>query len=97
MVRRVLPYWHDAIAPQLLGGQDVLVVAHGNSLRALLMHLEHVSPDEIAEVNIPTGVPRRYTFDDGLHVTDAAYLGDEHAIAAAAAAVAAQAGTQPAR
>src|SRR3954454_8950360 len=63
VVRRVLPYWHDVIAPQLLFGEDVLVVAHGNSLRALLMHLEHVSTEDIVEVNLPTGVPRKYTFD----------------------------------
>lgn len=93
VVARVLPYWQDVIAPQLLGGLDVLVTAHGNSLRAVLMHLEGVSADEIAEVNIPTGVPRRYTFDDRLGVTSAEYLGDPEAIAAAAAAVAAQAGT----
>jgi len=92
VVRRVLPYWHDVIAPQLLFGEDVLVVAHGNSLRALLMHLEHVSADDIVEVNIPTGIPRRYTFDQRLEVTDVAYLGDQEAIAAKAAAVAAQAG-----
>jgi len=92
VVRRVLPYWHDVIAPQLLVGQDVLIVAHGNSLRALLMHLEHVSSEDIPEVNIPTGVPRRYVLDDRLEVTDVAYLGDQEAIAAAAAAVAAQAG-----
>jgi 2,3-bisphosphoglycerate-dependent phosphoglycerate mutase len=92
VVRRVLPYWYDVIAPQLLGGQDVLVVAHGNSLRALLMHLEHVSTEEIPEVNIPTGVPRRYSFDAALAVTSAEYLGDQDAIAATAAAVAAQAG-----
>ncbi|MFT3851903.1 MAG: 2,3-diphosphoglycerate-dependent phosphoglycerate mutase [Ilumatobacteraceae bacterium] len=92
VVLRCLPYWHDVVAPQLLTGQDVLVVAHGNSLRALLMHLEHVRPDEITEINIPTGIPRRYTFDDHLEVTDVAYLGDQDAIAAKAAAVAAQAG-----
>jgi len=93
VVARVLPYWQESIAPQLLAGMNVLVTAHGNSLRAVLMHLEHVSPAEIAEVNIPTGVPRRYTFDDQLGVTSAGYLGDPEAIAAAAAAVAAQAGT----
>jgi len=92
VVWRFLPYWHDVIAPQLLVGQDVLVVAHGNSLRALLMHLEHVSREDIVEVNIPTGVPRHYTFDDRLGVTDVRYLGDQEAIAAKAAAVAAQAG-----
>lgn len=93
VVTRVLPYWQDVIGPQLLAGLDVLVTAHGNSLRALLMHLEGVSKDEIAEVNIPTGVPRRYELDDKLAVVSAEYLGDQEAIAAAAAAVAAQAGT----
>ncbi len=90
VVARVLPYWHDVIAPQLLVGQNVLIVAHGNSLRALLMHLEHVSRDDIAELNIPTAVPRRYRFDDALRVSNAQYLGDQQAIAAAAAQVAAQ-------
>jgi 2,3-bisphosphoglycerate-dependent phosphoglycerate mutase len=93
VVARVLPYWQDRIAPQLQAGLDVLVTAHGNSLRALLKHLEGVSDAEIAEVNIPTGAPRRYTFDDRLGLVAAEYLGDQAAIAAAAAAVAAQAGT----
>ena len=93
VVVRVLPYWYDRIAPQLLAGLDVLVTAHGNSLRALLKHLEDVSDDEIADVNIPTGAPRQYRFDDKLGVTSAEYLGDAEAVAAAAAAVAAQAGT----
>jgi len=92
VVTRVLPYWQDVIGPQLLAGLDVLVTAHGNSLRALLMHLEGVSQDDIAEVNIPTGVPRRYELDDQLGVVTVEYLGDQDAIAAAAAAVAAQAG-----
>ncbi|HTH06374.1 MAG TPA: 2,3-bisphosphoglycerate-dependent phosphoglycerate mutase, partial [Ilumatobacteraceae bacterium] len=90
VVLRVLPYWYDVIAPQLLAGLDVLVAAHGNSLRALVMHLEGLTRDEIADLNIPTGVPRRYTFDDNLGVTTATYLGDADAIAAAAAAVANQ-------
>lgn len=93
VVVRVLPYWYDRIAPQLIAGLNVLVTAHGNSLRALLKHLEDVSDEEIADVNIPTGAPRRYTFDDDLQVTSAEYLGDPDAVAAAAAAVAAQAGT----
>jgi 2,3-bisphosphoglycerate-dependent phosphoglycerate mutase len=92
VVVRVLPYWHDAIVPQLRAGLDVLVTAHGNSLRALLMHLEGVSTDDIAEVNIPTGAPRRYTFNEALEATSAEYLGDQEAIAAAMAAVAGQAG-----
>ena len=93
VVDRVLPYWYDRIAPQLMDGLNVLVTAHGNSLRALLKHLEDVSDADIAEINIPTGAPRRYTFDDRLQVTSADYLGDAEAVAAAAAAVAAQAGT----
>jgi 2,3-bisphosphoglycerate-dependent phosphoglycerate mutase len=91
VVARVLPYWYDAIVPQLRAGLVVLVVAHGNSLRALAKHLEGISDADIAELNIPTGAPRRYVFDDGLRVADAAYLGDAEAVAAAAAAVARQA------
>jgi len=92
VVARVLPYWHDTVVPQLQAGWDVLIVAHGNSLRALVKHLEHISDHEITELNIPTGAPKRYTFDDHLNVTSAEYLGDAEAVAAAAAAVAAQAG-----
>lgn len=92
VVARVLPYWHDVVVPQLQAGWDVLVVAHGNSLRALVKHLEHISDSDIVELNIPTGAPRRYTFDQALNVTSATYLGDADAVAAAAAAVAAQAG-----
>jgi 2,3-bisphosphoglycerate-dependent phosphoglycerate mutase len=92
VVARVLPYWHDVVAPQLLAGQNVLITAHGNSLRALVMHLEDVSTEDIAEFNIPTGAPRQYEFDSALRVTSAEYLGDADAVAAAAAKVAAQAG-----
>ena len=92
VVARVLPYWHDVIVPQLRAEMDVLVTAHGNSLRALVKHLEAISDTDIAELNIPTGAPRRYTFDGSLRVTSAGYLGDAGAVAAAAAAVAAQAG-----
>ena len=90
VVARVLPYWHDTVVPQLRAGLTVLVVAHGNSLRALVKHLEHIADADIAELNIPTGAPRRYVFDDALQVVEAAYLGDPAAVAAAAAAVAAQ-------
>lgn len=93
VVLRTLPYWYDVVAPQLLAGMNVLITAHGNSLRALLKHLEHVSDDDIADVNIPTGAPRRYEFDDRLAVVSADYMGDADAVAAAAAAVASQAGT----
>jgi 2,3-bisphosphoglycerate-dependent phosphoglycerate mutase len=92
VVARVLPYWHDAIVPQLRAGLNVVVIAHGNSLRALVKHLEGISDAAIAELNIPTGAPRRYALDDDLQVTTAEYLGDPAAVAAAAAAVAAQAG-----
>ena len=66
---RVLPYWERAIVPQLQQGRNVLVVAHGNSLRALIKHLEQVSDDNIAAVEIPTGQPRVYEFDTSLRVT----------------------------
>jgi 2,3-bisphosphoglycerate-dependent phosphoglycerate mutase len=92
VVLRVLPYWYDVIVPQLRAGLDVLVTAHGNSLRGLVMHLEDLSRDEIVDLNIPTGVPRLYAFDDAMRVKSAAYLGDADAVAAAAAKVAQQAG-----
>jgi 2,3-bisphosphoglycerate-dependent phosphoglycerate mutase len=92
VVTRVLPYWYDDIVPQLRANLAVLVVAHGNSLRALVKHLEGISDADIAELNIPTGAPRRYEFDDELRVVSAEYLGDADAVAAAAAAVAKQAG-----
>ena len=77
----------------LRAGLRVLVVAHGNSLRALVKHLEGISDADIAELNIPTGAPRRYDLDDrDLTVVSAAYLGDPEAVAAAAATVAQQAG-----
>ncbi len=89
---RVQPYWEDRIAPELLRGRNVLVAAHGNSLRALIKMLEGVSDDEITELNVPTGVPRllqarRARCDP----RRAEYLGDREAIAAAAKAVANQA------
>jgi 2,3-bisphosphoglycerate-dependent phosphoglycerate mutase len=92
VVTRVLPYWYDDIVPQLRANVAVLVVAHGNSLRALVKHLEGISDADIAELNIPTGAPRRYELDDELRVVSAEYLGDADAVAAAAAAVAKQAG-----
>lgn len=93
VVQRVLPYWIDVIVPQLQENLTVLLTAHGNSLRALVMHLEGISPEDIAELNIPTGAPRLYSFDSGMRVTSARYLGDQAAIEAAARAVAGQAGT----
>jgi 2,3-bisphosphoglycerate-dependent phosphoglycerate mutase len=90
-LERVRPYWEDRIAPELLAGKNVLVAAHGNSLRALIKMLEGISDDEITELNVPTGVPRRYRLDARLEPASADYLGDQEAIAAAAKAVADQA------
>ena len=91
VLERVLPYWNDTIRPRLASGANVLVTAHGNSLRALIMHLEKLSSDEIAEFNVPTGVPRKYEFTNDMTVAKVGYLGDPQAIAAAAEAVARQA------
>ena len=60
---RMLPYWYDAIVPDLAAGRSVLVVAHGNSLRALVKHLDGISDEAIAELNIPTGIPLLYELD----------------------------------
>ncbi len=91
VVDRFLPYWHDRIVPQLRRGTTPLVVAHGNSLRALLKHLEDISEKEISALNIPTGIPLLYEVDAGLRPAGSRYLGDPEAAKAAAAAVAAQA------
>ena len=84
---RVLPYWHARIAPELRSGRNVLVVAHGNSLRALVKMLDDIPDDEITELNIPTGVPLLYELDGGLKRLGSRYLGDPAAVAAAAEAV----------
>ncbi|MFQ5555651.1 MAG: 2,3-diphosphoglycerate-dependent phosphoglycerate mutase [Acidimicrobiia bacterium] len=91
VVDRMLPYWYDAIVPDIRAGRRVLVAAHGNSLRALVKHLDGVPEDEIVSLNIPTGIPLVYTLDDDLRPLASEYLGDPEAAAAAAAAVAAQA------
>ena len=88
---RVLPYWHDHIAPQLKAGQTVLVTAHGNSLRALYKYLNNVSEAEILEINIPTGIPLLFELDGALKVISYRYLGDPEAAKKAAEAVANQA------
>ncbi|WP_235433696.1 2,3-bisphosphoglycerate-dependent phosphoglycerate mutase, partial [Protofrankia coriariae] len=89
VVTRILPYWYDAIVPDLRRGRTVLVAAHGNSLRALAKHLDGISDSDIAALNIPTGIPLRYELDDDLRVLASSYLDPEEA-ARAAAAVAAQ-------
>jgi 2,3-bisphosphoglycerate-dependent phosphoglycerate mutase len=92
VVDRMLPYWHDAIVPDLRAGKRVVVGAHGNSLRALVMHLDGISEDDITSLNIPTGIPLLYELDEDLRPTSSRYLGDAEAAAAAAEAVAKQAG-----
>ena len=84
---RVLPVWHARIAPELRSGAEVLVVAHGNSLRAMVKMLDDVAESEITELNIPTGVPLLYELDPELKPRGSRYLGDPAAIAAAAEAV----------
>lgn len=79
-VERFLPYWNTTIKPDILKNQKVLIVAHGNSLRALVKHLENLSDDEILKVNIPTGVPLVYDLDKKLEVLSKGYLGDQEMI-----------------
>lgn len=75
-IARAWPYFEDEIRPQMLAGKRVLIAAHGNSLRSLVMKLEHLTPEEILKVNIPTGVPLVYTFDTDFNVLDKRYIGD---------------------
>lgn len=91
VVERMLPYWYDAIVPDLQAGETVLIAAHGNSLRALVKHLDGLSEEEVVGLNIPTGQPLRYDLDDDMHPTNpgGTYL-DEDAAKAAAEAVAKQ-------
>ncbi len=89
-LERVLPYWHSTLAPAIKSGQRVLVVAHGNSLRAMVKYLDNISDEEIPGLNIPTGVPLVYELDEDLKPIEHYYLGDPEAVAKAAAAVANQ-------
>lgn len=89
-VARFVPYWNATIVPSIQAGQRVIIAAHGNSLRALVKHLDQVSDDEIVDLNIPTGIPLVYELDDNLRPLSHSYLGDPEEAAAAAAAVAAQ-------
>jgi 2,3-bisphosphoglycerate-dependent phosphoglycerate mutase len=96
VVERMLPWWYDGIVPDLRNGATVLVAAHGNSLRALIKHLDRISDDEIVELNLPTGVPFRYELDDDfsplkdIEVLDRV-VGDADAARSAAEAVSNQA------
>jgi 2,3-bisphosphoglycerate-dependent phosphoglycerate mutase len=89
-VERVLPFWEETIAPAIRAGRRVMIAAHGNSLRALIKHLDHVSEEEIVHLNIPTGQPLVYELDKDLRPIRHYYIGDPAEIAAAMAAVAAQ-------
>jgi 2,3-bisphosphoglycerate-dependent phosphoglycerate mutase len=87
-VTRFLPYWQDTIAPTVAAGKKVLIAAHGNSLRALVKYLDHISDDEIVGRNIPTGIPLVYELNDDLTPVKSYYLGDEATVQRATQAVA---------
>jgi 2,3-bisphosphoglycerate-dependent phosphoglycerate mutase len=89
-VARVLPFWNDSIAPAILSGKQVLIAAHGNSIRALVKYLDQISDTDIVNLNIPNGVPLVYELDAQLQPIRHYYLGDAEAVAQAAAAVASQ-------
>ena len=89
-VARFLPLWHEEIAPAIKSGRRVLIAAHGNSLRALVKYLDHISDDEIIELNIPTGIPLVYELSDDLKAIRHYYLGDAEAVRKAEHAVAGQ-------
>ena len=89
-VSRTLPYWQQEIAPQIRAGKKVLVVAHGNSLRAVVKHLDNISDEDISGLNIPTGIPLVYTLDENLNVVSSRYLGDPKAVLEAIASVKSQ-------
>ncbi|MBY8978799.1 MAG: 2,3-diphosphoglycerate-dependent phosphoglycerate mutase [Candidatus Lokiarchaeota archaeon] len=89
-VERFLPYWHETIAPTIKSGKNILISAHGNSLRALVKYLDNVSEDEIVKLNIPTGIPLIYELDDDLKPIQHYYLGDPEAVKKATEAVANQ-------
>ncbi len=89
-VARVIPYWSSAIAPAVRAGRRVLIAAHGNSLRALVKHLDGISDEAVVALNIPTGIPLVYELDDGLKPSRHYYLGDPDEAARRIAAVSAQ-------
>ena len=92
VVARLLPYWYDVMVPDLRAFGAMLVVAHGNSIRALVKHLKHMSENDIVDLEVPTGVPWVLRLDASMEVTEDRFLGDPTAVAEAAAAVARQAG-----
>jgi len=92
VLARVMPYWNDTILPDLKAGKRVLIAAHGNSLRALIKHLENVGDAEIAGMDVPTAIPRAYVLDAAFRAKEARYLGDPEELARRTAAVKAQTG-----
>ena len=94
-VERMVPYWHSELAPLIKSGKRLILVAHGNSLRALIMYLDGVSEADIVEMNVPTGIPLVYTLDENLKPLSRKYLGDPEAAKRAAEAVAKQAAAKP--
>ena len=89
-VERVMPFWTEAMAPAIKAGKRIVVVAHGNSIRALVKYLDNISDTDIVGLNIPNGIPLVYELDENLKPLRSYYLGDQEAAAKAAAAVAAQ-------
>lgn len=89
-VARFLPLWDGTLAPAIRAGERVLIAAHGNSLRALMQHLEHMTPEQIMEVNLPTGIPMCYTLDKDMKVLSREFIGDPADVKAAIDAVANQ-------
>ncbi len=89
-IARVVPYYKEVIVPQMASGKQVLIAAHGNSLRALVKHFENLSEEAIMEVNIPTGVPLVYTLDSQFSITGKEYLGDQELLKAKMESVANQ-------
>lgn len=87
---RFMPLWNNIISKEILSGKNVLIVAHGNSLRALIQHLEHLSPEAIMEVNMPTGIPLMYKLDQNLKVLEKSFIGDEETVKKAMESVANQ-------
>ena len=81
-IERVMPFWKKEIVPKIKAGQKIIVSAHGNSLRALVKHLDNISDDEISSLNIPTGRPLVYEFDEEMNIKDSYYLGDQAEIEA---------------
>lgn len=90
-IQRTLPYWNDVIIPQLKDGKQILIVAHGNSLRGIVKHLDNLTEDQIMSLNLPTGIPFEYELDENFKpVVSMKFLGDEETVKKAMEAVAAQ-------